>query len=299
MRVLALLLAVLALPAVAAGDTVRLVNGRAYEGVIAESTAEGVRIRLAFGYLVLPHDQVAGIDKGPSALAEYLRRKGELFDRIDADAGDWLALARWARAQELHQGVREAAMLAAELDPELPGLDPLLRPFGLVLVSEIGRWIPLDEAMARRGLVRHGGEWISKEERRVRLAEEARLEALQAEAEAARRMAAVAERRQREEEQRRAGTELGWYGASVVLVPLPIPGVVFAGAPFFPGKPVEPGDGHGRRRRDRGSDALRFRQPGSLLPHGDPGAPPPPPPSRPNSVSPPASSSPAGSAGSG
>jgi hypothetical protein len=274
MRSFALLLLALALPLPAAGDTVRLTNGRAYEGVIAETLPEGVRIRLAFGYLVLPHDQVVAVERAPSALAEYLRRKTALSYRADVTAADWLALARWAKANELYQGVREAGQLAAELDPELPGLEPLLRPFGLVLFAELGRWMPLDEAMARRGLVRYEGEWISKEEQRQRLAERARLEAMRAEAEAARRMAAAAERMQRVEEETRRREAERWYYPPLVFYPVPGFVVGFPGGrPHHGREPHEAPEG-GRRG---GYDDLRHRQPGSLLPPGDPGAPPSPP----------------------
>jgi hypothetical protein len=216
------------------------------------------------------------VERAPSALAEYLRRKQELTYRTDTAAGDWLSLARWAKANELYQGVREAGMLAAELDPELAGLEPLLRPFGLVMFAELGRWMPLEEAMARRGLVRHEGEWISKEEQRERLAERARLEAMRAEAEAARRMAAAAERMQRVEEEARRREAERWHYPPLVFYPVPgfVVGIPVIAAPRG-GEPKEASEGTSRRG---GYDDLRHRQPGSLLPPRDPGAPPPPPP---------------------
>jgi hypothetical protein len=276
----------------AAADTVRLTNGRAYEGVIAEELPEGVRVRLAFGYLVIPHDQVAGVDRSPSALADYLRRRAELAARDDADAADWLALARWARTQDLHQGVREAAARAAEIDPHLAGLEPLLRPFGLVLDTELARWIPLDEAMARRGLVRFEGEWISRAEQRERLAELDRRREREAEAATARRLAAATDRLAAVQETRAYERQTpypahdSWYApGDVVYVPFAVPVLVVPTHPF-PGfghhqRPPHPHPGGGALppaappAPGHGYSSFLSRPPGSLLPPGDPGAPPP------------------------
>src|SRR6185503_6069468 len=97
----ALLLLLVVAASSARADTVRLRNGRAYEGVIAERTAQGVRVQLAFGYIVIPAEQVVAIEKAPSALAEYLARKSALQARAGAPAAAWLELARWAKANEL------------------------------------------------------------------------------------------------------------------------------------------------------------------------------------------------------
>ena len=185
--------------------------------MIAERTAEGVRIQLAFGHLVLPADQVLSLEKADSPLAAYLERKAALAARPEAGAEEWLALARWSKANEINQGAREAAMAAAEIDPRLPGLDPLLRPFGLVFDEEIGRWVPYEEAMTRRGLVRFEGQWITRDEQRLRLAELQRERALAAEEATARRLAALTEvmvaREEREAlEEVVEPAEMPWYG---------------------------------------------------------------------------------------
>lgn len=270
----------------AAGDTVRLRNGRSYEGVIAERTADGVRIRLAFGHLVLPHDQVLAIEKGDSALATYLERKAALESRHDASAAEWLALARWARGEDLAQGVREAATAAADLEPRLPGLEPLLRPFGIVLDEEAGRWLPFDEAMARRGLVRFEGEWISVAEQRRVLEERRRERELAAEEATARRLAALAaamlarEEREARQERRAAEAQAGypWHAAPVALgwaVPavVIVPPVGFH-APHFhppdhprhPPGPVPPPGPPAPPPAPGGYGGAFDRVPGSLLP---------------------------------
>ena len=81
----------------------------------------------------LPKEQVLRVEAGDSNLAEYLRRKEALKKSPAARAADWLELARWARAKELDQATREAALAAATLDPQArrPGAHPArlrLRP---------------------------------------------------------------------------------------------------------------------------------------------------------------------------
>lgn len=283
LSLLALSVLVLGAIAPAAADTVHLRNGRAYEGVIAERTVEGVRIQLAFGHLVLPADQVVAVEKSDSPLAAYLSRKADLAARPGTSPAQWLALARWAKANDLAQGVREAATLAAELDPRLPGLDPLLRPFGLVFDEAAGRWLPFEEAMARRGLVRFEGEWITVAEQRLRLAERQRERALAAEEATSRRLAAVAAAMlAREEREARREAEAGtvalpWNYAPVTLG-WAVPGVVVVthggflhphhprpphhpGVPMPPPGPPRPPDAPGR-----GYGSVFDRVPGSLLP---------------------------------
>jgi hypothetical protein len=266
----------LATVAPATADTVRLRNGRAYEGVIAEEVPGGVRVRLAFGYLVLPHDQVVAVEKSPSALAEYLARKRALTADPATVAGDWLALARWSQANELVQGVRETALLAAQIDPWLAGLDPLLRPFGLVLDEDLGRWLPFEESMARRGLVRDEGEWITVAAQKERQAERERRRATLAQEEASRRMAAAAEAMERNERRREQERFVaGIYQPQAVLAfpvlayPVVLPPMVIVP----PAHPRAPGATGPRR----GYDRFLHRAPGSLLPPpGESVVPPPP-----------------------
>lgn len=160
---LLLLLPVL-LPVTAMADDVYLTNGRKFEGVIAETTGSQVRIHLQGGVLSLPKSQVLRVESGSSALSDYLRRKEALHRGAGTRAEDWLALARWARTQGLEQGAREAALAAADLDPELEGLAPFLRSFRYTYEEELGRWISYEDSMRRRGFLFVGGVWISREE---------------------------------------------------------------------------------------------------------------------------------------
>src|SRR6185295_3823587 len=135
-----------------------------------------------------------------SALAGYLKQKAILQSSPAAKASDWLELARWAKVHDLESSARESALLAAELDPKVQGLDALLRPMGLVYEEALGRWIPFAESMARRGLVPWNGEWITREEQRARSEEQARRDAVRAQEAASRRLADAAEAMRRTEE---------------------------------------------------------------------------------------------------
>ena len=164
---LLLLLPLIAVPVLA--DDVYLVNGRKFEGVIAETTDTQVRIRMQGGTLSLPKEQVLRVDQGDSNLAEYLRRKDLLKKNPTARAGDWLELSRWAHGRELDQAARESALAAAVLDPKLESLGPVLRGYGYVLDPQLDRWIPYADSMRRRGFVQVSGQWISREEYQARL----------------------------------------------------------------------------------------------------------------------------------
>ena len=115
---LLLLLSLMAVPMFA--DDVYLINGRKFEGVIAETTDSQVHIQMQGGTLSLPKSQVLRVDTGDSSLAEYLRRKEALTKNPGARAADWLELARWAQAKELQQATREAALAAAKSEADEP-----------------------------------------------------------------------------------------------------------------------------------------------------------------------------------
>ena len=168
-RFFAALLLALLFHAPASADTVYLANGRTFEGVIAEVGDSEVKIRMEGGSLSLPRSHVARVESSESDLAAYLRRKDALRRDKDTDAADWLALARWARSEGLAHGVREAALIAADLDPHLEGLASVLRGHGYVLDEQLDRWVPYNDYMRRRGFVLSGGQWITHEEHTARV----------------------------------------------------------------------------------------------------------------------------------
>ncbi len=266
---LPLLAVVAVLPARA--DTVRLRNGRAYEGVIAERTAAGVEVHLGIGQLVIPDDQVVAIEKAPSALASYLSRRAALEAAPEASAADWLALARWAKVHDLATPARQAALVAADLDPRLPGLDAVLRPLGLVFDESQLRWIPYEEAMARRGMVRYEGEWMAVAEQRDRIDARERRRAAQAREEASWRMAAAAVAMRASEdrlaERQETQLEADLAGAYVPVFTFPgfwIPPVIGIHQPHQGHRPPEQPQPRQRQGHELGN--LQGRQPGSFLP---------------------------------
>lgn len=273
-------------------DDVFLKNGRKFEGVIAETTDTQVRIRMQGGVVSLPKSQVLRVESKDSDLSGYLRRKEALRRNPEARAQDWLELARWAKAQGLEQGAREAALMAAELDPKLEGVATLLRGYKYTFDEQLGRWISYEESMRKRGFVFTQGAWISRED----LEERARLQR-EAEAQAARiREAARAERaaRQtemllatqtallaetvREREQERYGSPYApyapyaGYGWPVVVIPGYFPRPCHRGDCNPPGGGGGDGGGHHTRPHHGARTRSNFiRIPGSLIPGGDAG----------------------------
>ncbi|HYL05148.1 MAG TPA: hypothetical protein VE075_03860, partial [Thermoanaerobaculia bacterium] len=210
---IALLLGTLLAALPLAADDVYLKNGRSFENVVAEVGDTQVRVHMPGGVISLPRSSVDRVSKADSSFAEYSRRKQQLEgrERAAGEAGpaaglagggagrwaaEWLELARWARSNNLPQGVREAALQAAEINPREPGLSGLLRGFGYVYEESLDRWIPYDDAMRLHGFVQDGGTWVSREEHaeRVRAQAEARAQAAvaaRAEAAAARDLMAA------------------------------------------------------------------------------------------------------------
>jgi hypothetical protein len=163
-RISSFLLLGLLIGGAVSADDVYLTNGRKFEGVIAETTDTHIRIRMQGGVLSLPKSQVLRVDEKDSDLSGYLQRKETLRRSADTSARDWLELARWARTQGLEQGTREAALAAAELDPKLEGLAPILRSFRYTFDEQLGRWVSYEDSMRRRGFVFLSGVWVSREE---------------------------------------------------------------------------------------------------------------------------------------
>jgi hypothetical protein len=270
--------AVLAVPVRA--DDVYLKNGRTFEGVIADVGDTQVRVRLQGGIVSLPKSAVLRVEKSDSSLGEFLHRRDALRHAgAAARAADWLDLARYAKSAGLEQAARETALTAAELDPHLPGLGPLLRPLGFVFEAQIDRWIPYEDSMRRHGMVLDNGEWVTREEHaeRARVRDEERARREQA------LWAQQAAQAARDAELLRAQIEL--YRATA-------PSTDYSygyGSPYYysfaPGF-VVPGFRHDRQDRDtrreheglhresredemtrhRSQQSLIHHQPGSLLP---------------------------------
>ncbi len=245
-----------------AADVVHLNNGRKFEGVIAEVGAERVLVRFEFGDLAVPRRLVARVEKGSSALLEFEARRTTLAGRPEARAEDWLELARWALAAGLEHAAAQAALTAVQLDPELAGAAALLGQLGYLQDETSGQWLRYEEAMSRKGYIQFRGSWMPGSEAAAILDAEAR--------EAAERAVAQREDRLTEVVELLALAELAeasrppQIGVPVYSYPVvAIPG-------FFPHfhrkKPLVPPSPQARDVLDD----LLHRNPGSLLPVGDP-----------------------------
>jgi hypothetical protein len=277
---LPLLLGTLAATA-ASADNVYLVNGKTFEGVIAVITDSQVRIKMPGGEIRLPRSSVARIETADSSFAEFTRRKEPLGK--SGTAADWLDLARWSKANGFDQGVREAALKAADLDPHLPGVAVLLRPFGYVFDEQLDGFVPYAEAMRRKGYVQANGQWITREENAQRVREREDREARRAAQESveASRRAAEAQRQLAElqlarESQASPSAEVP-YNNGLYLPPVILGG--FYGYSYFPhghhgghsGRPQGvPWRQGGGAVPGTGYEQLLERQPGSLIPVAPP-----------------------------
>lgn len=250
-------------------DDVYLVNGRKFEGVMTETTDTQVKIIMQGGTLSLPADNVLKVEKSDSSLQEYLRRKEAL--KKGGSAREWLDLSRWAQSKELQQAGREAALAAAAVDPDLPGLAPVLRGYGYVFDEQLGRWIPYAESMRRQGFVLSGGQWITREELALRTRA---YEEEQAQRNAARQEASRAAR----EERLALLAELAITRDLARQAPPPetggIPLYPYGYYGYYPPVVVGPGFGQGHRPGHHGGGPMSgqpgrtdfIRVPGSLIP---------------------------------
>jgi len=255
------------LPVAALADDVYLKNGRSFKGVVAETSDSQVQIRLPGGMLSLPSSNVLKVEKSDSSFAEFLRREEAV--KHGGQATDWLELARWAKSQGLTQGYREAVLGAADMNPRLEGLAPHMRSLGFVLADDLDRWIPYEDSMRRKGLVKADGEWISRQElaQRTKAREE----------EARDRRTARLTQDAREAELSLAQLQL-YRETMRATAPATSDSVVFLptfGGFFFPPvvsvHPSHPSNKPPHRGSRDGGDRTRdgsLRQPGSLFPTG-------------------------------
>lgn len=264
-------------PQILDADVVHLTNGRTMEGVILEQTPDRVVLQLAFGEIGLPRSSVDRIEPGRSPLQEYLERRSGL-EQGQGTASEWLELALWADREGLDHNAREATLMAARLDPGLPGLDPLMTALGYEYEENLAVWMSHDEIMRRRGYVLSNGRWLSPSQAAAFKRAQEAAEAGELERQRRDRLARAMEmlvltQIAQAEESRRLREE-----ASAIQYGLPLwggyPVVVAPG--YWPRPPLRPeprrrGHGSGPRRtnsatRNSYRDALVSRPPGSFIP---------------------------------
>lgn len=197
-------------PGVARADVVVLKGGGRIEGEIVEQRADSVVIDVSAGRVTLPRTRVERLVVGRSALAEFRARAARL---ASGDVAGWLALAAWARENDIETQSRSAYDHVLAVDP---GNTAAHRAVGHVFAD--GRWLTLDESFRARGYVQFEGSWVRPEERQAQIEERAaedahRRELLEADARVreaeARARAAEAEAARMEAEQQQQPMDNG------------------------------------------------------------------------------------------
>ncbi len=258
-----LLLASLVAPP-AAADAVHLANGRTLEGVVAREADGTVRIHLEFGEIALPAHLVLRIEKEASALAEFEARWAELALRADASGEEWLELARWARAAGLDHGAGQAALRAAEFAPESGPAGALLASLGFLRDEGSGQWLRYEEAMVRSGRVLYAGTWVAAAELAAREAAEARARQESLSADREDRLTRAVELLVLAQVAETTAERSSGMGIPLYAYPFVVSSV------FVPVKPHHAPLPWARGQAGVLDDLLR-RNPGSLLPVGEPG----------------------------
>jgi hypothetical protein len=242
-------------PVLGLADEIHLRGGGRISGEIVAERPDAVVIEVAAGRVTLPRQRVERIVRGSSALAEYRARAARL---AAGDVEGWLALARWARGNDLLTQERAALEHVLRADP---GNAEAHAALGHVALN--GRWMTADDAHRARGYVQFEGTWVRPEERQAVLEERAaraaeRREQVESDARVreaeARARAAEADARRAEMDAERAAGDDG----------IPYPFVFGGGGPVIvdegippdaaPPPPPAPEAHWGRRGRHRGHD---------------------------------------------
>ncbi len=209
-----------------AADTVYLTHGRTMQNATVELTETQIRIRIPGGEMRMALSEVVRIEESETPYGRYLDQLARLRRDPATSPAAWLGLARWAQLNELENEAKEAAVIAARMAPHLEGLAPMMRGLGFSFDEQTQSWLTQGEAMRRRGLVQHHGEWTTPGERAERIRAES-AERREAELAAARRLEERQRIRQEEQLQRQVAPqrlEIAVTGSG------PYPGVRYPGA---------------------------------------------------------------------
>lgn len=165
-------------------DVLHLESGGRIEGRIVSRNDSSVVIEMGAGTMELPVSSIRAIEEGPTVLDEYDERLAGL---VEDDLEGWLALGRWATANDLDNQARSAYRHVLSRDPANA---PANTALGKVQFD--GRWMSPSDAYRAQGYVEFEGEWllpaevqaIESERAAVATVERARDEAREAEARA-------------------------------------------------------------------------------------------------------------------
>jgi hypothetical protein len=154
MKILAAMAVLAAAGGAARADEVVLRNGARFEGQVKES-GDSVTVVMDFGSMTFRKIDVARIDRGPSALAEFDARVAEL--KAD-DLEGRFKLALWAKQKELGHRARRLLEEILARDPEHAGAREALG-----YRRHAGRWLTDDEFKIEQGYQLFRGEWMKRE----------------------------------------------------------------------------------------------------------------------------------------
>jgi hypothetical protein len=157
---------VLALAApTSSADVVVLKDGRRIEGTLVRDD-DKVVVRTGLGELEFPRSAVKEIVRGKTPREEFAAREAAA-----RTADDFAALGDWARERDLSSLAKKAWKRAVELDG-----DHAAARASLGFVKHGGEWLTLEQRDARvkqedeaaqraKGLVQHAGRWVTPEDK--------------------------------------------------------------------------------------------------------------------------------------
>jgi hypothetical protein len=178
MRSLSLVVGVLSglltLSAPAVGDKVHLTGGGVLEGAV-ERVPDGYQVRLASGaVVVVPHGDVIRIEEAITPHEELAARRSAL---APTDVQGYYALGLWCLDRGLPAEAESCFRHVVRVEQDHAAAREAL---GDVRFGD--EWISWEEALRRRGQVKHEGRWVTVEER-DRLVLEARKRSIEREIE--------------------------------------------------------------------------------------------------------------------
>ena len=141
-------------------DDVHLKNGQVFENVIVDDRGDRVVIELEFGQMTLRKSQVLRVEQRATPLQAFHSRLEALRSSADTRGEDWLELAGWAKTMGLHEAHRDAVLMASNVAPDLPALEPMMTRLGYLKTEDKG-WQRERDVMHARGLVRYSGDWVT------------------------------------------------------------------------------------------------------------------------------------------
>ncbi len=157
-------------PAAAHADIVHLKTGRSLEGEVRPGSGEGiVEVRMGGGAVVRVKEQdILRIERKPSPMQLFDARfatvpEGEIEPLVE--------LLVMAREKRLRRRAKSAARRILTVDPNHE-----LARWTLGYVVFRNRWVLDAELRKKKDLVRVGGEWMTRQDQKLRQREEARRE---------------------------------------------------------------------------------------------------------------------------